>query len=92
MPIANTELRGKRLSNRPSHIVRCGLSRAHFAEDCRTNQWYELSTEGAIIGVPTEFDFYRPSEGERPRVSSVAKEPELSVPLRSCKRTTSLLA
>ena len=79
MPITNIELRGKRLSDRPDNIVRCGLSRAHFAEDCRMHQWYELSTEGSIIGAPTEFNVYRPGDTERPRVSAEVNVPELSV-------------
>ena len=78
MSITNTQLRGKRLSDRPSNLVRCGLSHAQFAEGCRTNQWYELSMEGHIIGAPTEFDFYRQIDGERQRVTSDAKEQVLT--------------
>lgn len=82
MSISNTQLRGKLLSARPSNIVRCGLSRAQFAADNRTNQWYGLSMDGHIIGAPTEFDFYRPFDGERPKVTSDLKEQALATSMQ----------
>ena len=57
-----------------SRVDAIPVSRAQFAEDCRANQWYELSMEGHIIGAATEFDFYRQINGARPRMTSDAKE------------------
>ena len=68
MPIAHAQLRGMSITNEPSDIAKCGLSHAQFAQDCRTHQWYQLSTEGPIIGAPTDFDFYRKVEDKRPGV------------------------
>lgn len=57
------------ITNEPTDIARCGLSRAQFAKDCKTRQWYQLSTEGPVIGAPTDFDFYRRVEENRPSTS-----------------------
>lgn len=68
MPIAHAQLRGTPIPNEPIGLVKCGLSHAQFAQDCRTHQWYRLSSEGPVIGAPTNFDFYRDREDKRPEV------------------------
>ncbi len=68
MPIVHVQIKGMPLPNEPIGVARCGLSLAQFAKDCKTHQWYKLSTEGPIIGAPTDFDFYRKVEDKRPGV------------------------
>lgn len=65
MPVVHSQLRGKLLADQPSDLTRCGLSHAQFAQDYRTQQWYQLSEAEPVIGPPTEFDFYRSVEGQR---------------------------
>ena len=52
----------------------CALCRGRLRWVSKTHQWHELSMEGYVMGVPTKFDFYRPSAGERQRVILEAKE------------------
>lgn len=64
MSIGHEHVKGVRLTSRPTGVSKCGMSRARFAADYKTQQWYELSTKGGVIGTPTDFDFYRKFEGE----------------------------
>ena len=57
-------IRGWPLSSQPQGISKCGMSRAKFAQHRDTSQWYELSSEGNVIGSPLDLDFYRQEEGQ----------------------------
>ena len=58
MPLFTDQLRGKPLERKPTEIFRCGMSIAKFAQHRDTNQWFELSNKGNIIGSPLQLDFY----------------------------------
>ncbi|MEM9009552.1 MAG: hypothetical protein AAGE59_39405 [Cyanobacteria bacterium P01_F01_bin.86] len=75
MPIVDAQIKGLPLTNEPPDVARCGLSLAQFAKDCRTHQWYQLSTEGPVIGEPTDFDFYRNVDENR---SGIIKDKALT--------------
>lgn len=53
------------------------MSRARFARRQVSGEWYELSSQGSSIGVPTEFDFYMEVEGKSPVEITEAKKKEL---------------
>lgn len=64
MSIRDGLITGVRITSKPTGILKCGFSRAKFANDCKTQQWYELSIQGGVIGTPTDFDFYRKFDGD----------------------------
>jgi hypothetical protein len=78
MFIMDSQIRGKLLQGQPSNIVKCGLSLAKFAKHCNTNQWYEISTVGQVIGTSINFDFYREADGPDSSVTSESKKKTLA--------------
>lgn len=65
MPIEKEEqLKGLPIAAKPESISKCGMSLAKFAKRRITNQWYELSTQGQVIGAPIDFDFFKEAEGK----------------------------
>lgn len=70
MLFAYTQIKGLPLTHQPNGITQCGMSGAQFAKNCRTRKWYKISTEGPVIGTPTDFDFYRQVSGKRPEVAN----------------------
>ena len=74
MPIAKKSIKGLLIPNQPASIARCGMTRAKFAKRQISGEWYELSSQGRSIGLPTEFDFYREVEDKGPVATSNTKE------------------
>ena len=70
-------LRGILLPAPPTDVTRCGLSQAGFAQHCATQQWYELSDNGRLIGKPVEFNFYRGGQTNDSPSSTQTKKKEL---------------
>lgn len=58
MPLDTEKLRGKPLPRKPTDLSRCGMSVARYAQHRDTQQWYELTSTGQIIGSPLQVDFY----------------------------------
>ena len=77
MTITKETIKGVPLPAQPSSISRCGMSRAKFARRQVSGEWYELSSQGRRIGVPTEFDFYMEGESKSPVGITEAKKKEL---------------
>ncbi|MGB7414390.1 MAG: hypothetical protein WA902_09300 [Thermosynechococcaceae cyanobacterium] len=74
MPLSTEKLRGNPLKNRPEGISRCGMSIAKYAQHRDSQQWFELSSQGNIIGSPLQLDFYTHSNGSQPESRSREKE------------------
>ena len=77
MPVEKEEqLKGLPIAVEPASISKCGMSLAKFAKRRITNQWYELSKQGQVIGAPTDFDFFKESEGKELVMTLGTKEKE----------------
>ena len=64
MPIKQEDqLKGLPIAVEPASISKCGMSLAKFAKRRITDQWYELSAQGQVIGAPIDFDFFKEAEG-----------------------------
>ena len=63
MPLLTDKLCGKPLKSKPDEISRCGMSIAQYAQHRDTHQWFELTSDGKIIGSPLQLDFYRQTKG-----------------------------
>ena len=78
MPSPPDPIRGILLKDKPEGISRCGMSHATVAQHLFTNQWYELSANGQIIGSALDLDFYKHDETQGQNSGSTAKTKELS--------------
>lgn len=78
MPSPQGPIKGIPLKDKPEGISRCGMSHATFAQHLFTNQWYELTDNGQVIGSALDLDFYKHDETEGQNPGSTAKNKELS--------------
>lgn len=77
MSFSDETIKGVRITSKPIGIAKCGMSRAKFANDCKTQQWYQLSRQGGVIGTSIDFDFYRKLESEDSSLPSGAPDGRL---------------
>ena len=77
MPLLTDQIRGNPLKCKPEKILRCGMSVAQYAQNRDTQQWFELTTNGNIIGSPLQLDFYRPIKDSGPHEQSRGAQKEL---------------